>query len=775
MVTKQEILKEFQKTPEKHWKVKIFDAEGFKRKVCPSCKKGFWTLNADRQHCPDPGCGEEYTFIEDPITKKSWDYIETWQLFEKFFTKNNHTSIPRYPVVSRWRDDLFFNIASIVDFQRFDNGVMSFDYPANPLIVPQMCLRFGDIQNVGITGRHHTCFMMPGQHAFNPPEEGYWKDDCIKLNFDFLTKEMGIPKEELIYVEDLWTMPDLSALGPYIETFSRGLELVNSGFMNFGLVNGSIKELPMKTIDVGWGLERLVWFSNGTPTGYEAVFGSVLEKVKDICSMEYDREFFFRYAKIAGSLNIEEVSDLKKARESTAKQLNVTVDKLEKNIAPLEAIYAICDYSRALAFAISDRALPSNIGGGYNLRIILRRALSFIEKFKWPVKLEDVAVWHADYLKRLFPGLKKHEDDIIKILQIEEKRYKNTVDRSQKIVEDLAGRRVSEEDLMKLYESEGITPEQLNIEAPPNFYQKITEKHMGHKAEEEKFPIDVSSLPATKVLYYDKPPEFEFQAKALKVHDNLVVLDQTGFYPTSGGQMHDTGYLGNSKVVDVMKIGNVIIHKIEGAIKEGQNVSGKVNKERRDKLRKHHDSIHIINAVVHRVIGSWCHQYGSEKDVDKARIDITHYEALTDDQVEKIEKMANEIVQMDLKITKTLMERSEAEKKYGFEIYTGGYVPSKQIRVVTMGGDFDIEACAGTHGESTGDIGHIKIMRTKRVADGLVRIEIKAGDVALEYLEEKEKILQEVASKLGVKEQDVPKAVEKLFETWKILRKQAKQ
>lgn len=775
MATKQEILKEFQKTPEKHWKVKIFDEEGFRRKTCPSCKKGFWTLDSDRKHCPDPSCGEEYGFVENPITKKSWDYMETWKLFENFFVKNNHTSIPRYPVVSRWRDDLFFNIASIVDFQRFDNGVMSFDYPANPLIVPQMCLRFPDIQNVGITGRHHTCFMMPGQHAFNPPKEGYWKDGCIQLNFDFLTKEMGIPREDLIYVEDLWTMPDFSALGPYIETFSRGLELVNSGFMQFGISNNSIKELPMKVIDVGWGLERLVWFSNGTPTGYEAVFGDVLENVKKVCEIDFDVEFFFKYARIAGSLNIEEVADLKKAREKVAKQLNVTVGKLEKNIAPLEAVYAICDHSRALAFAISDGALPSNVGGGYNLRVILRRALSFIEKFKWSLKLDDVAVWHTDYLRKLFPELKKHEDDIVKILEVEEKRYKNTVERSRKIISDLAGRKISEEELMKLYESEGITPEQLAVETPANFYQKITEKHMGHKSEEVKFPFDVGSLPATKILYYEKPPIFEFKAKVLKSFDNFAVLDQTSFYPNAGGQLHDTGYLNGARVVDVIKIGNVILHKIEGNLKEGATVSSKVDKDRRDKLRKHHDSIHIINGVVHKVIGPWCHQHGTEKDIDKARIDITHYEALTDNQVEAIEKMANEIVERNLPITKTLMDRKDAEKKYGFEIYTGGYVPSRQIRITDIGNGFDIEACAGTHGDSTGDIGCISIIRTKKIADGLVRIEIKSGDVALEYLKEKERILQDVAKKLNVKEEDVHKAVEKLFETWKQKRKLLKK
>lgn len=770
MVNKQELLKVFQNEPEKHWKVEIFEQEGFVRKVCPNCGKGYWTLQQERKHCPDPECGEDYGFIGNPLTKKKFDYVEMWKTFEKFFVKNGHTSVPRYPVISHWREDLFFNIASIVDFQRFDNGVMTFDYPANPLIVPQMCLRFNDIPNVGVTGRHYSCFMMPGQHAFNPPKEGYWKDRTIELNFNFFTNELGIPKEELIYMEDLWTMPDFSALGPYIETFSRGLEMVNSGFMQFSFSNG-IKELPMKVIDVGWGLNRLCWFSNGTPTSYEPVFGPVMEKLKKISGVKYDEDFFLKYAKISGSLNIDETPDLKIARIQVAKRLNVSVEELEKNIAPLEGLYAVADHSRALVFAIADGGLPSNVGGGYNLRVVLRRALSFIEKFKWNLKLEDVALWHVDYLKKIFPELKESEDEIVKILSVESKRYAQTKERAKRIVDSFATRKISDFDLVKLYDSEGVTPEQLGLETPVDFYQKVTEIHMGQKKEKEKFPHDISNLPPTKVLFYEKSEIYEFDAKVLKVFDeNLVVLDQTAFYPTSGGQMHDMGTIDRVAVTDVIKIGNVIVHKLFGKMQEGKTVHCVVDKERRLKLKHHHDSIHVINGVVRKLLGNHVHQYGAEKDVDKARIDITHYESLTDEQVEKIEEAANEIVEKGLPIKKTVMNRSEAEKKYGFSIYTGGYVPSKQVRVVEIVGH-DVECCAGTHSKNTKDIGWITIVKTKRVADGLVRIEVKAGDVAEEYLKEKEKILQDVAQRLKVKEEKVHEAVKKLFDEWKKARK----
>ncbi|RLJ06455.1 MAG: alanine--tRNA ligase, partial [Candidatus Aenigmatarchaeota archaeon] len=230
MLTKEGLKKEFEKNWKKHYEVELFREKGFIRKKCPNCGKNFWTLDPDRKLCGDPPC-ENYGFIGKTITKGKWDYIETWKQFEKFFVKEGHTSIPRYPVIDRWRPDLFFTIASIQDFQRLDQGNMVFEYPANPLVVPQVCLRFNDISNVGVTGRHHTSFIMSGQHAFGYPKEGYFKDRCMELNFGFLHRVMGIPETEITYIEDLWTMPDFSAFGPSIEAFSKGLELVNHVFM----------------------------------------------------------------------------------------------------------------------------------------------------------------------------------------------------------------------------------------------------------------------------------------------------------------------------------------------------------------------------------------------------------------------------------------------------------------------------------------------------------------------------------------------------------------
>jgi len=161
---KNQILKEFSSDPDKYYNVKLFQEQGFVRKSCSKCGRFFWTLDADRTLCPDDGT-DTYSFIGEPPTSKRFDYTQAWKQVEEFFVKNNHTSVSRYPVVCRWRDDLYFTIASIVDFQRIMGSKVVFEFPANPLVVPQTCLRFKDLENVGVTGRHFSSFCMIGQHS----------------------------------------------------------------------------------------------------------------------------------------------------------------------------------------------------------------------------------------------------------------------------------------------------------------------------------------------------------------------------------------------------------------------------------------------------------------------------------------------------------------------------------------------------------------------------------------------------------------------------------
>ena len=405
---------------------------------------------------------------------------------------------------------------------------------------------------------------------------------------------------------------------------------------------------------------------------------------------------------------------------------------------------------------------------------------SFIDKFKWDLDLKEICFWHVEELKKLFPELEENKHQIEKVLDVEIERYKQARERSKRIVESYAkaNKIPDEKELIKLYDSERITPEQLKdaglkIEVPSDFYSKITEMHMKEKRKEEKTFFDVSELPATKLLFYENPDLLEFKARVLKVFENWVVLDQTAFYPTSGGQLHDKGFIDGIEVLDVRKIGKVIVHKLASKLEEGKVVSCKVDGERRKILRKHHTATHIINYSARKVLGKHVWQYGAEKDVDKARLDITHYQALSEREVEEIEKLANEIVEKDLPVKVEVLPRSEAEKKYGFTIYQGGVIPEKNLRIVSVGDDH--EACSGLHCNSTKEVGFISILKTKRIADGVVRIEFCSGEIALNYLRKSEEILKETCKLLNCKEADVVEAVEKLFKSWKQKRKELKR
>ena len=266
MKSPKEVLQErFSSEYEKYYDVDLFKRKGFVRKQCPNCGKHFWTLRPERKLCDDSTCSP-YTFIGDPPTKKRLDYIQAWDVVEKFFVKNGHTSVPRYPVVARWRPDLFFTVASIVDFQRIEDGKVVFELPTNPLVVPQMCLRFNDIPSVGVSGKHGTSFIMIGQTAI-ANKQGYWKDRCIDLDFELLTKEFGIPEQEVSFVESVWV--GAGAFGYSLEYFVRGLEAGNAVFTAYEGDPSNYTELAEKVVDMGAGLERLSWITTGTPTYYD--------------------------------------------------------------------------------------------------------------------------------------------------------------------------------------------------------------------------------------------------------------------------------------------------------------------------------------------------------------------------------------------------------------------------------------------------------------------------------------------------------------------------
>jgi len=735
---KKEILKEFSSDPDRYYKVKLFEEQGFVRKSCLKCKRFFWTLDSGRELCPEDA-DDTYSFIGDPPTAKRFDYTQAWKEVESFFVKNGHTSVSRYPVVCRWRDDLYFTIASIVDFQRIMGSKVVFEFPANPLVVPQTCLRFKDLENVGVTGRHFSSFCMIGQHSI-PNSQGYWKDKCVDLDFRLLTDQFGIKKEEVVFVEDVWAGG--GSFGSSLEYFVQGLELGNAVFTEFQGELGKHTTLDQKIIDMGAGLERFAWITMGTPTAYDCCFGPITNHLFEKIGIDSDSEMLRKYfTAIAKNLEIHE--DLIDVRRHAANSAGLTQDQINRIITPLEGMYLIADHLRTLIFAITDGALPSNVGGGYNLRMMLRRINGTMDRLNLKLDIDELVDMHIDYLKDTYPELDAKRQDVKTILKLESERYVESKTRMGKMAGRLKekGRAPTVDELITLYESDGITPEYLKeidviSEIPSSFYAKLSDLHQSDKKKDvEQLPLE--NIPETEMLFYKDDP-MEFDAKVLKVFDKSVVLDRTSFYARGGGQEPDHGTIAGARVIDVNKHGGVIIHEIEGQTpKEGSTVSCKVDVTRRANITKNHTSTHILNSSARGVLGSWIWQHSAFKEADHARLDITHHSSLTDQQVQDIENVANDIVAKDMSVTIENYDRGTAEQKYGFKIYQGGVVPVKSVRIVSIE-DFDVEACGGTHVKKTKEVELIKITKTKRIQDGVVRLEFVSGPTAREYVKQQE-------------------------------------
>jgi len=742
---KKEILSKFSTDPERYYKVKLFDDERFERKSCATCKRFYWTIDENRVNCPDHS-DDTYSFIGNPPTAKRFDYTQAWKEVESFFVKNGHTSVNRYPVVCRWRDDLYFTIASIVDFQRVMGSKVVFEFPANPLVVPQTCLRFKDLENVGVTGRHFSSFCMIGQHSI-PNSNGYWKDECVDLDYRLLTEQFGIDKKEVVFVEDVWEGG--GSFGSSLEFFVNGLELGNAVFTEFQGDLSNYKTLDQQIIDMGAGLERFAWLTMGTPTAYDCCFGPITNNLLQQAGIDTNDELLVTYfTKIAKHL--EQFSDLSEVRKHAIKSAGLSDEQINKIITPLEGVYLIVDHIRTLIFAISDGALPSNVGGGYNLRMMLRRIISTMNRLSLKFDMNEMVDMQIDYLKNTYPELEKTREDIKTIIGIESDRYENSKLRMEKIVSNL-NQKPTVDDLIRLYESDGVTPDYLKemkviSDIPSTFYSKLSELHQSKKQKEQD-QVSLEGLPDTELLYYGDDPK-EFDANVLKSFDKYVVLDKTSFYARGGGQEPDHGTIENFEVVDVSKHGNIIVHELKNGIpKEGSAVSCVVNSKRRDSITKNHTSTHILNSSSRSVLGSWVWQHSAFKEEDHARLDITHHSALTDDEITKIEDLANSVVRKNIPVTIENFDRGTAEQKYGFKIYQGGIVPVKSIRIVSIE-DFDIEACGGTHVKQTDEIELIKITRTKRIQDGVVRIEFVSGDTALDYVKQHDADLIKKSSEL---------------------------
>ena len=778
--------------------IPFFLENGFERKQCRVCGEFFWTQNPGMDTCGDAPC-QEYTFIGKPPTRRSFTVDEMREAFLSFFERNGHTRIKPYPVIARWREDLFVTIASIADFQPYvTDGLIP--PPANPLVVSQPCLRLLDVDNVGLTaGRHGVIFEMGGHHAFNyPDKQVYWKDETVRYHHRFVTEDLGVRSEAVTYKESSWSGGGNA--GPCLEGSVGGLEVCTLVFMQYKVFNDELREMPLKIVDTGYGIERYTWLSQGSLSGFHAIYGSLLDKVLSLAGVvRVDERFLVESAKFSALMKIESTTDRRVLRSKVAERVGIDPVELDRLMMPLESVYAVTDHTKALAFMLAEGVVPSNVKAGYLTRLLVRRTYRLLRSLGIEDKLPEIVEWQIERWAPNFPNLIEMRPEILEALAVEEQKYRATLRRGEeltrKVARELKSRgqhEITENVLAELYDSHGVPPEivaeaakaeEVEVLVPDNFYTVVASRHQAPAPVKEEvgsgLELPVAELPATETVYYEDPYAQVFKARVLKVVGDRVVLDRTAFYPEGGGQEYDTGTLSFNgrevEVAEVTKVGNVVLHVVKGEPPEhGQEVVGRIDWGRRVSLMRHHTSTHLMLGAIRRVLGQHAWQAGAEKEPTRSRLDVSHWERIRPEQLAEIERLANERVMDNLPVDVLWLPREEAEKRYGFRLYQGGVVPGRQIRVVKVG-EWDVEACGGTHLRITGEIGLIKVLHTERIQDGVERLVFCSGFPAVEYVQMVDGQAKVASEVMNVPTEQVGESVSELVERSRLLEKEVNQ
>ncbi len=784
------------------YRLAYFAAEDFVRRECPSCGAFFWTRDHDRELCGEPPC-EEYRFIGTQSFDEEHTLTEMREAFLSYFESHGHERIDPYPVAAnRWRDDVLLTQASIYDFQPLVTSGQT-PPPANPLCISQPCIRMQDIDNVGKTGRHTMAFEMMAHHAFNVREDAereyayegevYWKDETVEF-CDGLFESLGADLNEITYIEDPWVGGGNA--GPAIEVIYKGAELATLVFMcmeqdpdgEYEMKDGNTYSfMDTYIVDTGYGLERWTWMSQGTPTVYEAVYPEMIAFLKDHANIDHtdkEEELIRRVATLAGHMDIDEAEDMASARAEIADRLDVDADELAALMEPLEDIYAIADHCRALAYMFGDEIVPSNVSTGYLARMVLRRTKRLVDTVGVDAPLDELVDMQAERLGY------DNRDTIREIVRTEEEKYRNTLERGSRKVEQLADEYAGTEEsipvdqLIELYDSHGIQPDMVAdiaaerdaiVEIPDDFYSLVAARHdeTDGEGDDDRSDDRLETLPETEKLYYDNQDRTEFEAVVLDVfevgNEYDVVLDQTMFYPEGGGQPADHGTLtsdeATAEVSDVQLVGEVIVHRTDRDPGKGEFVRGQLDAERRSRLMAHHTATHIIGYAARQVLGDHIRQAGAQKGIDSSRLDIRHYERISREQAKQIERVANKLVRENVPVKQEWPHRNDAEKEHGFDLYQGGIPPGTNIRLIHIADD--VQACGGTHVGRSGSVGAIKLLKTEPVQDGVERLVFAAGEAAIEATQRTEDALYEAADTLDVDPPNVAETAERFFTEWK--------
>ncbi|MCF4165613.1 alanine--tRNA ligase [Zavarzinia compransoris] len=740
--------------------------------------------------------------------------------FIDFFVKAGHRHVASSPLVPANDPTLMFTNAGMVQFKDIFTGKEKRDYLR--AATSQKCVRAGgkhnDLDNVGYTARHHTFFEMLGNFSFGD----YFKDTAIELAWNLITKDFGLPKDKLlvtVYHEDeeaagywkkiaglsddriiriatsdnFWAMGDTGPCGPCSEIFydhgpdiwggppgsaeedgDRFIEIWNLVFMQFEQsADGSRVNLPKPSIDTGMGLERV---------------SAVLQGVHN----NYDTDLF------------------RALIEASAHATGTDPD------GPMIASHrVIADHLRASSFLIADGVMPSNEGRGNVLRRIMRRAMRHAQLLgaKDPLMFRLVPA----LIKQMgvaYPELIRAEALITETLKLEETRFKQTLERGLKLLDDEVeklgdGQALPGDVAFKLYDTYGfpldLTQDALrakDIAVDVDGFNTA----MAHQKAEARKAWAGSGEAATDLVWYEMKEEvgateflgYETEEAEAKVVGLVVdgqrvdsaapgtkvalVTNQTPFYGESGGQMGDTGMLRGPgyaiAVTDTQKKLGLHIHlgTVEGGtVKVGDSLHLTVDGGRRGRLRANHSATHLLHRALRDVLGPHVTQKGSLVAEDKLRFDISHPKALSDEEIAAVEAEVNGEIRGNAAAVTRLMTPDEAIKQGALALFGEKY--GDEVRVVSMGssgeeGTFSVELCGGTHVSRTGDIAVFKIVSEAAVSAGVRRIEALTGAAALQYMHDEEVLLKKAAAALKASPAELPDRVASLLEERKRLERE---
>src|SRR2546428_734957 len=759
-----------------------FKEIGFTRKMCPSCGSNYWA-SPEQTTCGEVPCAP-YSFIGTPPTKRRYPLAQMRIQFMDYFDERGHTRIKPYPIVARWRNDVYLVGASIYDFQPYvTEGTMP--PPANPLVISQPCIRFTDIEQVGAAGRHMSIFEMGGAHAFNyPNKEIYWKDNTVRYHHKLLSDVMGVPSKSITYKEHFWSGGGNA--GPDLEGIVAGLEISTLVFMQYRVQGEELIALPIRTVDTGYGMERWAWLSQGSPSGFHAVYGPLLAQVMALAKVGLDANTLSSLTRWAGVYGASSRASRDSYIEATARETGRDKDAFRAIVQTLEAAFAITDHTKSISFLLAEGVVPSNVGEGYLTRLIIRRAARLARQIGILQELPGIIEGQIKLWGGEFHLLREMRGEILDGLRIEVEKYEETISKGSEAVLRLSKelssqgvRKIPTDQLVLLYDSRGLAPEivkesaekvGVEVDVPENFLTLVAERHskptnsLEGSSSEPEWEAKLKDLPATRALYYDDAYQTSFQAKIVaRVAENAVVLDQTCFYPEGGGQPADHGELrvGDKKlkVTNVQKVGNTIVHFLDRPIDQDIDlVEGEIDWQRRQNLMRHHTGTHVLIWAARRVLGEHVWQAGAQKEVESSRLDITHYREISLKEKERIEKLVNQVILRDLPVQVAWMAREKAEAKYGYRLYQGGAVPGSKIRVVRVQG-WGAEACGGTHCKRSGELGVFRLEKVSKLQDGVERIIFSAGEPALKQINQQSEALAKASELLKTTPDKLPESI----------------